>query len=66
MSKTLLQCTIDGKRRRRMPKMQWQYTIVEWTGLGLEEAMLRTKNREGWNNIVKKSTTPLRHPHAMG
>ena len=46
MSKTLLQCTVDGKRRRGKPKMQWQDTIVEWTGTGLEEAMLRTKNRE--------------------
>ena len=46
MSKTFLQCTIDGKRRRGRPKMQWQDTIVEWTGFGLEEAILRTKNRE--------------------
>ena len=65
MSKTLkLQCTIDRKRRRGRLKMQWQDTILEWTGIGLEEAMLRTKNREGWKNI-KKSTAPLRHPHAM-
>ena len=40
MSKNLLQCTIDGKRRRGMPNMQWQDNIVKWTGLGLEEAML--------------------------
>ena len=46
--------------------MQLKDNIVEWTGLGLEEAMLRTKNREGWKNIVQKSTAPLRHPHAMG
>ena len=46
--------------------MQWQDNIMEWTGLGLEEAMLRTTNREVWKNIVKKSTALLRHPHAMG
>ena len=65
MSKTLLQGTIDDKRRV-MPKMQWQDNIMEWTGFGLEEAMLRTKNREGWNKIVKKSTSSLWYPNAMG
>ena len=54
MSKTLLQGTIGGKRKRVKPKMQWQDNIVEWTGLGLEEVMLKTKNREGWKKIVKK------------
>ena len=28
------------------PKMQWEDNIVEYTGIGLEEAMLRTKNIE--------------------
>ena len=45
MSKKLL--IVDGKRMRWRPKMQRQDNIVEWTGLGLEEAMLRTQNREG-------------------
>ena len=66
MSKTLLYGTIDGKKMRGRPNMQWQDNIVEWTGLGLEVAMLRTKNRKGWKKIVKKSTAPLRHPNAMG
>ena len=61
MSKTLLRGTIDGKRMRGRPKMQWQDYIVEWTRLGLEEVMLRTQNREGWKKIVKKSTAPIRH-----
>ena len=66
MYKTLIQGNIDGKRRRGRPKMQWHDNIVEWTGLGLEGAMLRTKNREGWKTIIKKSTAPLRHTNAMG
>ena len=40
--------------------MKWQDNIVEWTGLRLEEAILRTKNKEGWKKIVNKSTLPLR------
>ena len=46
--------------------LQWRDNIVEWTGLGLEEAMLRTKNRDGWKKMFKKSTVSIRHPHAMG
>ena len=34
MSKTLLQGTIDNKRRRGKKKIQWKDNIVEWTGLG--------------------------------
>ena len=66
MSKILLRGTIVDNRRLRRPTIKWKDNIVEWTGLGLEEAMLRTKNREGWKTIVKKSNAPLRHPHAMG
>ena len=58
ISKKRLQCTIDGKRRRWRPTMQCKDNIVEWMGLGLEEAMLRTINREGWKKIVMKSTAP--------
>ena len=29
MSKTILQGSIEGKRRRGRPKMQWQYNIVK-------------------------------------
>ena len=34
MSKTLLKCTIGGKRRRRWPKMEWQDNIVNEPVLG--------------------------------
>ena len=33
MSKTILQGSIEGKRRRGRPKMQWQDNIVKRTGL---------------------------------
>ena len=35
MSKTIFQSSIEGKRRRCMPKIQWQYNIVKWTGLDI-------------------------------
>ena len=46
--------------------MKWQNNIVEWTGLGLEEDMLRMTNREGLEKIVILSSAPLQHPHTMG
>ena len=60
ISKTFFQCTIYGKSMIGRPKMQWQDNILEWTVLGLEEAMLKMKNREGSKTIIKKSTLPLR------
>ena len=66
MSKTILQGSIEGIRRRGRPKMQWQDNIVKWTGLDINKAMRAAENREGWKKIVMKSTAPLRHPNAMG
>ena len=66
MSKTILQGSIEGIRRRGRPKMQWQDNIVKWTGLDINKAMRAAENREGWKKIVMKTTAPLRHPNAMG
>ena len=48
MSKTILQGSIEGIRRRGRPKMQWQDNIVKWTGLDINKAMRAAENREGW------------------
>ena len=66
ISKTILQGSIEGKRIRGRPKMQWQDNIVKWTGLDINKVMRAAENREGWKQIVTKSTAPLRHPHDMG
>ena len=66
MSKTILQCSIEGIRRRGRPEMQWQDNIVKWTGIDINKAMRAAENREGWKKMVMKSTAPLRHPNAMG
>ena len=58
MSKTLRQCTIDGKRRRGRPKMQWQDNIVKWTCLGLEKAMLRTKIEKDGRKLLRNQLRP--------
>ena len=66
MSKTILLGSIEGKRRRGRPKMQWQDNIVKWTGLDINKGMRAAGNREGWKQIVTKSTAPIRHPNAIG
>ena len=66
MSNTILQGSIEGTRRRGRPRTQWQDNIVEWTSLGIEEAMRATRDRDRWKRIILKSTAPLRHPNAMG
>ena len=59
MSKTILRGSIEGKRRRVRPKMQWQDNIVKWTGLDINKAMRAEENREGWKKMLTKSTSPL-------
>ena len=66
MSKTILQGSIEGIRRRGRPTIKWQDNIVKCTGIGIHKAMRAAENREGWKKIVMKSTAPLRHPNAMG
>ena len=66
MSKTILQGSIEGKRKRGRLKMQWQDNILKWTGLDINTAMRDAENRERWKEIVTKSTAPLRLPNAMG
>ena len=61
-----LQGSIEGKRRRGRPRTQWQDNIVEWTSIGIEEAMRATRDRDRWKRIIVKLTAPLRHPNAMG
>ena len=58
MSKTILQGSIEGIRRRGRPTMQWQENIVKLTGLDINKAMRAAENREGWNKMVTKSTAP--------
>ena len=52
MSKTILQGSIEGKRRRGRPKMQWQDNIVKLTGLDINKAMRAEENREGWKKML--------------
>jgi len=48
--KTILQGTVQGKRRRGMPKKKWADNITEWTGKSSSTQAL-AHNRHKWSNV---------------
>ena len=68
ISKTLIQGTIDGKRRRGVPKCNGlQYRGLDRSWVGRSNVKNIKIEKDGRTLlIVKKSTAPLSHPRAMG
>ena len=62
LSKTILQGTVQGKRKRRRQKKKWIGNITEWTKKTFAETQAVTHNRELWTQLVHQSLTvaPLR------
>ena len=61
MSKTILQDTTNGKRRRGRQRKRWEDNIREWTGLTFAESQRISQNRNEWKAIVNQiSLVPLR------
>ena len=61
MSKTILQGTTNGKRRRGRQRKRWEDNIREWTGLTFAESQRISQNRNEWKAIVNQiSLVPLR------
>ena len=56
MSKTILQGTVKGARRRGRQKKRWKDNIKEWTGMGFGNSLSAAEDREGW----KGSGAPTR------
>ena len=62
LSKTILQGTVEGKRRRGRQRKIWHDNIKEWTGSNLATLIRMTEDREGWKTLTAQSSTmaPLR------
>ena len=56
ITKTILQGTVQGGRRRGRQRKRWEDNIKEWTGLQWNIALRKAENREEWRNLVVKST----------
>ena len=62
MTKTILQGTVKGARRRGRQKKRWEDNIKEWTGMGFGDSLRAAKDREGWKDIVATSSVVPRRP----
>ena len=61
LSKTILQGTVQGGRRRGRQRRRWEDNISDWTGLKLSETLRMTENREEWREmVVRASVAPQR------
>ena len=61
LSKTILQGTVNGSRRRGRQKKKWEDNITEWTGLELRNTLRSAECRNEWREVVARSTMmPLR------
>ena len=56
LSKTILQGTVEGTRRRGGQRRRWEDDITKWTGLGPIETMRLTKDRHRWTQLSATST----------
>ena len=56
LAKTILQRTVQGKRRRGRQRKRWEDNTKEWTGLEWNSIQRKAENREEWRKLVIKST----------
>ena len=56
LSKTILQGTVPGGRRRGGKKKLWEDNIREWTGLEKIDTLRKAENREEWRRMVAASS----------
>ena len=67
LSKTIMQGTVKGGRRRGGQRKRWEDNIKDWTCLRAAESLRVSKDRNGWREVVRRSVmAPLRPPEVMG
>ncbi len=49
LSKTILQGTVSGSRKRGRQKKKWTDNIAEWTGRSFAETQALAHNRQMWS-----------------
>ena len=56
LAKTILQGTVQGKRRKGRQKKKWDNNIKEWTGMDFASSIRAAEDRTGWKGTVVKSS----------
>ena len=65
--KTILQGTVNGKRRTGRQKNRWEDNIKEWTVMDFASSTRAAADRSRWEGVVAKSSVVLQRPgKAMG
>ena len=62
MSKTILQGTVEGARRRGRQKKRLEDNSKELTGMGFGDSLRTAEDREGWKGIVATPSVVPRRP----
>ena len=64
LSKTIMQGTLEGGRRRGRPRKSWTDDVKSWTCLDMPDLLNQAENRLGWRRLSSVSSlmSPLR-PH---
>ena len=62
LAKTILQGTVNGKRKRGRQKKRWEDSIKEWTGVDFASSTRAAENRSRWKGIVANSSVVPRRP----
>ena len=62
ISKTILQGTVPGGRKRGRQKKRWEdNNIAEWTGMKLSQTLRKAEDRKEWRKVTAASSlTPQR------
>ena len=56
LAKTILQDTVNGKRRRGREKKRWDDNNKEWIGMDLASSTRAAENRTSWKGVGAKSS----------
>ena len=65
LAKTILQGTVQGKRRKSRQKKRWEDYIKEWTGMDFASSTRAAEDRTRWKGTVVKSSVVPRRPHKV-
>ena len=55
LAKTILQGTVQGKRKRGRQRRRWEDNITEWTGKTMGDNLRRAEDKNRWRELVFKS-----------
>ncbi len=56
ISKTILQGTVQGGRKKGRQRKRWEDNIQECTGLSLADTLRLSEDREGWRKLAMESS----------